>query len=94
MKMRVLGLLSIPAVMLVAVPVHAQRGSAPQSTMATGRGTVGLSHDTPGTNSLGTAESVGGGGGGQGAASVGDDPAVKAEEHKVDQSLKSICRGC
>ena len=92
MKMRVLALLSISAVVLVAIPAYGQRGSAPQSSLS--RGTVGMSRDTPGTNSLGTAESAGGGGGGQGAASVGDDPAVKAEEHKVDQSLKSICRGC
>jgi hypothetical protein len=55
----------------------------------------GESHvDTPGTNALGTAQSSGRGGGGQAAGSVGDDPAVKAEERRTDQALKSICRGC
>jgi hypothetical protein len=68
--------------------------SSDLSSGASTRGTVGMSADRPGTNSLGTAQSSGQGGGGQGAASVADDPALKDENRKVDRTIKSICRGC
>ena len=50
----------------------------------------------PGTNSLGTAQSSGGGSGvttGSGTGG-GTDAAVNAENKLLDKKLKSICRGC
>ena len=98
MRKRVLTLLCLPVVMLALGSAYGQGSGASQHGMTaragTSHGTVGLGTDAPGTNSLGTAQSAGGGGGGQGAAVAGDDPGVKAAERKVDQSLKSICRGC
>jgi hypothetical protein len=92
MKARLLTL-CFAAIMLTAASAHGQVGStaAPGASM---RGTVGLHTDRPGTNSLGTAQSVGRGGGGQAAASVADDPALKDEDRKVDRTINSICRGC
>ena len=98
MKARLLSILCVSAVVLVAVSAQAQVGNAPSGSSsapgASTQGTTGLSSNTPGTNSLGTAQSSGKGGGGQAASSVGDDPGVQAEERKVGQSIKSICRGC
>jgi hypothetical protein len=98
MRARLLTLLCVWAVMLTA-SAQAQIGTSPPG--ASSPGTTGLSSNppgsstnTPGTNSLGTAQSSGRGGGGQGAASVADDPALKDEDRKVDRTVKSICRGC
>jgi hypothetical protein len=94
MKALALVAVGIPVVVLLSTAAHSQgMGSLSPQTGVMSRG--GESHvDTPGTNSLGTAQSSGQGGGGQAAASVGDDPAVQAEERKVNQAVKSICRGC
>jgi len=95
MNTRRLTLLCVTAITLTTASAQAQVGnSTSPGTNAAPRGTVGMSTDRPGTNSLGTAQSSGRGGGGQGAASVADDPALKDEDRKVDRTLKSICRGC
>jgi hypothetical protein len=58
-------------------------------------GAAGTSPAAPGTNSLGTALSSGGGGNGpQKGPLLGSNAAVDREEAKVDKSLRSICRGC
>ena len=99
MKAPALTFACVAAVLLAAASAHAQTAGNPPSGStappgALNQGTTGLSTNTPGTNSLGTAQSSARGGGGQGAASVGDDPAIQAEDRKVDQAVKSICRGC
>jgi hypothetical protein len=58
-------------------------------------GAFGTSPSAPGTNSLGTALSSNGvGNGPQKGPLLGTDPAIDREEAKVDQSIRSICRGC
>lgn len=49
----------------------------------------------PGTNSAGTAQSSGRGATiGSGTGSAAEDENIRAENRKIDQKLKSICRGC
>ena len=94
MNTRRLTLLCLSAIMLTAASAHAQLNPS-TAPGASPRGTVGMSNDRPGTNSLGTAQSSGPGGGGKAAASVADDPALREEDRKVDRTVKStICRGC
>ena len=58
-------------------------------------GPFGTNPNAPGTNSLGTALSSNGvGNGPQKGPLLGTDPAIDREEARVDQSIRSICRGC
>jgi hypothetical protein len=58
-------------------------------------GAMGTSPSAPGTNALGTALSSGGvGNGPQKGPLLGTNAAIDREEAKVDQSIRSICRGC
>ena len=58
-------------------------------------GALGASSTTPGTNSLGTAQSSGGAGERTKGPPLGTgNPSVDREDKKVDRIVKSICRGC
>jgi hypothetical protein len=49
----------------------------------------------PGTNSLGTAQSSGGGvTSGSASGSMAIDQRIQDENRQIDQKLKGICRGC
>jgi hypothetical protein len=84
----ILSLAAMPAVAFA----QATGGTAGSSGST---GSVGNSPSAPpGTNSLGTAQSSGGGvttGTGAGGST---DAAVNAENRMLDKKLKSICRGC
>lgn len=80
----ILGLAAMPAV------------SFAQTTGGVGSAGGGVAGSaTPGTNSLGTAQSSGGSAAGRGYGAAGSTgAAVSAEDRLLDKKLKSICRGC
>jgi hypothetical protein len=71
-------------------------GSNAGSSGTTGSaGGTGSMPGPPGTNSLGTAQSSGGGvTTGSATASTAIDQRIQDENRQIDQKLKGICRGC
>jgi len=67
-------------------------------TTGTAPGTTGASKaappNTPGTNSLGTAQSSGGVTTGSAGGSKAEDEKIQDENRKINQKLKGICKGC
>jgi hypothetical protein len=56
---------------------------------------TGEPFNTPGTNSLGTAQSSSGFGNAQARGPLlGTNPEIDREDAQVDRVVKSICRGC
>jgi len=83
-------------VLAVALPTAAfgRGGMGSHHASSTG-GALGASSTTPGTNSLGTAQSSGGAGERMKGPPLGTgNPVVDREDKKVDRIVKSICRGC
>ncbi|MBN8969667.1 MAG: hypothetical protein J0G95_14585 [Rhizobiales bacterium] len=86
------------AVVMITASAQAQTGGSSAGgtgsaggTSGTGLGSGPPAAPPPGTNSLGTAQSSGGGGRGEtSAAPLQDDARDKA----VDKKIKSICKGC
>jgi hypothetical protein len=82
-------------VMLPGAAAIARGGHGGGAHHSSTGGAAGTSAGAPGTNSSGTALSSGGAGDGpQKGPLLGTNPAVDKEEAKVDQMIKSICRGC
>lgn len=84
------------AVVMITASAPAQTGGSSTGgtgsaggTSGTGLGNGPPAAPPPGTNSLGTAQSSGGGGRGVGGT-FKEDPRDKA----VDKKIKSICKGC
>ena len=65
-------------------------GSSSSPGSASG-GSLGSSAGAPGTNSLGTALPSGGG---RTSGSAAGNIDTEREDKKVDQKIKSICKGC
>jgi hypothetical protein len=96
----------IASALLLPLQAVAQSGSVGGSGSGTGgvtsgtaggnSGTVGTgSGATPGTNSLGTAQSSGrGAASGSASANTSEDKKIEDENRQIDQKLKGICRGC
>jgi hypothetical protein len=69
-------------------------GSTAGSSGTTGSSSVAMP-GPPGTNSLGTAQSSGGGvTTGSASGSTAIDQGIQDENRQIDQKLKGICRGC
>ncbi len=66
-------------------------GGAGSSPGAASGGSLGSSAGAPGTNSLGTALPSGGG---RTSGSAAGNIDTEREDKKVDQKIKSICKGC
>ena len=103
--MRMCSLLVVVSLLLSPVHAFAQSGSVGSSgsgsagvTTGTAPSTTGSPRATqpnsPGTNSLGTAQSSGGVTTGSAAGSVTEDKKIQDENRHIDQKLKGICRGC
>ena len=100
--------LVIASALLLPLQAVAQSGSVGSSgggsagvTTGTAPGTTGSPNaprsaapNTPGTNSLGPAQSSGGVTTGSAGGNTAVDKNVEDENRKIDQKLKSICKGC
>jgi hypothetical protein len=98
--------LIIASALLLPLQAAAQSGGVSGSgsgsagvTTGTAGSITGSSSGTmpgpPGTNSLGTAQSSGGGGTtGSASGSTAIDQRIQDENRQVDQKLKGMCRGC
>jgi|ERR1700752_4494131 hypothetical protein len=100
--------LIIASALLIPLQATAQSGGVSGSGSGSAGVTTGTAGSTtgsagsaatmpgpPGTNSLGTAQSSGGGiTTGSASGSTAIDQRIQDENRQIDQKLKGICRGC
>jgi hypothetical protein len=96
--------LVIAMLLFIPLQVAAQTGGGSGGVGAGGSGdvTTGIAPsrnspgtaNTPGTNSLGTAQSSGRGTVGSAGGSRAEDKQDQDENRRINQKLRSICKGC
>ena len=101
--MRMSSCLIIAGALLLPLQAIAQNGSSSGGVSGSGSGSAGVTTgtapgaakpNTPGTNSLGTAQSSGGVTTGSAAGSTSEDRKIQDENRQINQKLKGICKGC
>ena len=93
----------VPAAAFARGGMGSHGGSTSPGSTGLGSPAMSLHHvyrtgeavNTPGTNSLGTAQSSSGFGNGQSKGPLlGTNAAIDREDAQVDRMVRSICRGC